>query len=370
MIQPVKNNFNINFKGTPQRKPDDDGLQFEEINAIFRRRDAERALEQQRQAQLAQQRAAQKSASNIKSYRPKTQAQPKKVYARTANGDIIEYTPRPRSRAKKKKHVNPVATAIMGLTALLATFSIGSYSSNQNKAESAPIIPPAIVEEGTMPSLTEDEIIEAARIQAEYKLEQRQTEIAEAVNTIKSSPEMKKTYYDMIETLQRMEDVIDNPVGTINDILSESYAEGVEIEMVLPQIFFESSGFHYNEDGSVNSSYANCNGWTQIGVDAWGDMNKKYFFDNELDRDVPIDNLKLGIAYNHELMSVYFPDDLFNVFAAYNCGPGNARRGNYGEAADYSRNILNAYKILKDNPDYTQMLLNGELDEFQGEFRY
>ena len=115
-------------------------------------------------------------------------------------------------------------------------------------------------------------------------------------------------------------------------------------------------------------SHAQCNGFMQLSEGAQSDMNNKYFSDEPLDRNDPIDNLKLGIAYDSTLLNDYFDGDMFKAVAAYNCGPGNVENGNYYGADEYANKILSYYDVLKRNPQFTQMLIDGALDEYQNRF--
>ncbi len=194
--------------------------------------------------------------------------------------------------------------------------------------------------------------------------------IENAVNTIKDDIELKKAYYDMLVTIQRLRKNIDDPVNTIKDILSQPWAKGLDIEYILAQIFMESSGNHYIESGEINTSDTGCVGLMQLSKNAQTDANALYFPDDPQDRNDPLGNLKLGIAYNKFIMDNYFENDLFNTLCAYNAGITNILNGNYKNSDEYALNILKYREILQAHPNYTQMLLNGDLDEYMDEFAY
>lgn len=121
--------------------------------------------------------------------------------------------------------------------------------------------------------------VSAETIQTVERQENLTPEVA--IVEILSDENLKQVFSDLVETKKNMEKTIDEPIETIQEILDKEYGENLEIELILPQIFVESSGNHFNKDGSVNSSYANCNGWLQLSEGATEDMNKLYFDENE-----------------------------------------------------------------------------------------
>lgn len=367
MIQPVKNFNTLSFRGaSPQRKNDD--LIFDDINRMFAERDKKQLEERQKQTRVRQnsettrrKQAGQPSGTRTRSQEHK-RAHSQKVYRRTSDGDVLVYTPTiehlPERNRKKKS--SPLAPAALTLALLLSAAGIGT-AVNKSARQEAPSIP-AISETAAETYGADNEILTQDSTSYDY------IDVMQAVDTIKSDENLSRVFYNLIETKNNMAQTIGEPVEILEELLDEPWAKGVEIELVLPQIFAESSGMHYLDDGSVNSSYADCNGFMQISTDAEFDMNKIYFSENPINRDNPTDNLKLGIAYDSELLNNYFEDDMFNALAAYNCGPANARSGNYYGADGYAEKILSYYKVLKDNPQFTQMLLDGALDEYQNEF--
>ena len=221
------------------------------------------------------------------------------------------------------------------------------------------------IELGQSPSVI---IVNAQTDCEENETKPQKISVKEAVQTIQSSEKLSKVYGDMIDTIQNMEKTIDNPIGTIQNILEKPYAQGIELELVLPQIFVESSGCHYDENGDVLKSYANCNGWMQLSEDATSDMNRLIFEDNNKNRNMPKDNLHLGISFDSHLLE-RFDGDMFKTLAAYNCGATNVRNGKtYGD--EYAQEILEYYKVLKNNPQFTKMLISGQLDEYKNDFLY
>ena len=344
MIKQITNNI-INFKGaSPQRKED---------SYSYERQRTRKATSHQNNSK--------KTASQTKT----------KVLVRNSNGDVFEYNPkirniRPANKNKKKKKTSPLAPIALGATILLAAAGLNTCSRQENKPQTDN--PPYTIIETSPNILNTDNEIEVT--QGEFYADYNTEDITSAVETIKSNQDLKEVFYNLIETKNNMRSVIDNPIETIETLLEQPWAQDVEIELVLPQIFFESSGMHYLKDGSINSSWADCNGFMQLSKAAQGDMNKNHFDDNEQDRNDPLGNLKLGIAYDSELLNKYFDGDIFSAIAAYNCGPTNAKNGTYYGADVYANNILGYYNILKNNPQYTQMLLDGALDEYQDEFIY
>ncbi len=342
MIKQVTNNI-INFKGaSPQKKED---------SYSYERQRSRRTTPYQ---------------NNTRKTAPKATT---KVFVRNSNGDVYEYNPKIRNirpTNKKKKKTSPLAPIALGATILLAAAGLNTCSRQDNKPQTDN--PPYTIIETSNDVLNADNEIEVT--QGELYTNYSTEDITSAVETIRSNEDLKEVFYNLIETKNNMRSAIDNPIDTIETLLEQPWAEDVEIELVLPQIFFESSGMHYLKDGSINSSLADCNGFMQLSKAAQGDMNRNHFADNEQDRNDPLGNLKLGIAYDSDLLNKYFNDDMFSAIAAYNCGPTNAKNGTYYGADVYAKNILGYYNILKNNPQYTQMLLDGALDEYQDEFIY
>lgn len=334
MINPVRNYSPINFKGSCAEKE----LQFDDIERMFKARDAKRAKMQQEQRQMY----------SCKKTRPYSED---------------KYTKKCTPKRNKNKAPVRICT-LLGAGALLLTLGTKSCTIEQNQYE----------KQGSRAAKTEKTIeIEQPQIDIEIEIEESpysKEEIQNAVETIKSDEDLKVVYYNMIKTIENMSETFDNPIETINEILEQPYAHGVDIEFVLTQIFCESSGCHYDESGQVLSSWADCNGFMQVGKGVEHDINEKYFSTTPQDRDNPLGNLKLGIAYDSYLKTERFKDDFFNAVAAYNCGPANASSGNYCGADKYARTILNHYEILKNNPLFTQMLLDGVLNEYRDEFLY
>ena len=333
MINPVRN-YPLNFKGTNSN----DELKFDDIEKIFKARDTRRAKmqQEQRRAHCC-----------------------KEMHPYTADKYTKKYTVK-----RNKKKIPVTICALLGAGTLLFTLGSKSCTIEQNQYE----------KQGSRAAKTEKTIeIEQPQIDIEIEIEESpysKEEIQNAVETIKSDEDLKVVYYNMIKTIENMSETFDSPIETINKILEQPYAFGVDIEFVLAQIFCESSGCHYDENGQVLSSWADCNGFMQVGKGVEHDINEKYFSTTPQDRDNPLGNLKLGIAYDSYLKTERFKDDFFNAVAAYNCGPANASSGNYCGADEYANTILNYYKILKNNPLFTQMLLDGELDEYRDEFLY
>lgn len=75
--------------------------------------------------------------------------------------------------------------------------------------------------------------------------------------------------------------------------------------------------------------------------------------------------MHLGIAFDNYLTDK-FDGDKFKALAAYNCGAGNVLSGkDYGD--NYAQKILDYYEVLKNNPEYTKMLLSGDFDSYQND---
>ena len=273
----------------------------------------------------------------------------------------------------RKNKVNLPALLIALATGTGLFTGVGMIQGNREstKTDNEPISIVQNIEETATQSINESPNSQTEVIITEAEQEiKREEEILEAVNAIKNDPELSKLYYNMIVTIQRVGDCIENPVQTIQEILSEPWVEGLDIELVLPQIFYESSGQHYDENGEINTSGAGCVGLMQISDAAQTELNNKYFSQNPKDRFNPKDNLTLGIGLTQLLLNDYFPDDLFNSLCAYNAGQNNILKGNYKGSDKYTEKILNCRELLKENPKYTQMLLAGDLDQYINEFVY
>lgn len=357
MITPAKNSH-INFKGMPEQK--DDGLKFDEINAIFKRRDEQRRLEYEaRQRELRQNQIRGKRTSQSTPAKRKT----------NRHGDSFELvkpaqTNRPRKKHKKK--ASPLAPIALAGTLILSAFGFKACTSSTPAQDLGPENPTSYVQ--SVPEQNYDIPTQGIEITlGESARADREEEISAAIDSIKSNPETKEAFFNMIKTIQRMEKTLgQDPIELLQDYLSEPWGQNVELELVIPQIFFESSGMHFNKDGTVNISSADCNGFMQLSEDAQHDMNLYYFKENPQDRNNPRGNLKLGISYDHYLLK-YYDSDKFDTLAAYNSGIGNVDKGrDYGD--EYAQDILGVYKILKDNPELTQMLFNRELDTHLDEF--
>ena len=361
MIQPV-GNFNINFKGTPERAQDDD-LGFREINKMFAARDRER------QAQRTAVKSAQTNPTRVQKSQPKTTHKRDdrnniRVISRTDEGDIIEFSTRSRApQSRKKGKGNIILRAAIPSTIALGTLLaiLNPLTDKPNEPTGAETTSSQIYTTSAPVEVSEEELISQAQQQV------RKQEVKEAVDNIKKDPELSLHYYNMITTLQRMDNLLGDSTSVLEQILSEPWAQGTDIELLLPQIFYESSGLHYDENGTINTSSANCVGLMQISEDAQIDVNKRYFSDMPLDRQNPVDNIKLGIGLNQLLSEEYFGDDIFSVLCSYNAGAGNILKGNYLGSDIYANNILTCAKALKEHPEYTQMLLSGELDEYKDE---
>lgn len=334
MINKINNS--INFKGSNTGAGD---IKLDDINAMFKMRDLKRAKELEMQEQRAQ------------SQRLTTRNAPERD----------TFVNSKKESQKNARHQAVVPAALFSAALLLSLGLKTGVITIEEDTEEPPSASSTVIEEEPA-AVYEPQVVEAPKYSAE--------EIGYAVETIKSDPDLKKAYYDTILTLNNMSDVFANPVDTLNSILDEPYAGNIDIEYVLAQIFAESNGIHFEENGAVLTSGANCNGYMQISEAAAEEMNRKYFQDDPQDRNDPLGNLKLGVALDNYLIENSFPDDLFNATAAYNCGAGNARKGNYIGADKYAQKVLACYQILKDNPLFTQMLLDGELNEYQNEFIY
>ncbi len=370
MIKTVGNMNMINFRGTSAQRNED--IDFYDIEQMFRNRDKQN-LRKQVTSQPSTHR------TSVRSHTHNSE----KVFVKNSNGDILEYTPRVRQSAKKKhkKRISPLAP--MALTAAIFLSSVG-ISTCGGREEDKPVqtVEPTtiIISDPDILSNSAEGIIDIQTTEtlntetdgiAEFetsKAPYSEAEIANAVEAIKSDTTLSNVFYNLIATKNNMEACLDNPIETLEELLCEPWAKGVEIELLLPQIFFESSGLHYREDGTVRSSSANCNGFAQISEGVEHDMNQNHFSDNPQDRNDPLGNIMLGIAFDSELLNKYFEGDMFNALAGYNCGPRNARNGNYYGADEYAKDIIGYYNILKNNPQYTQMLLDGALDEYQNGF--
>lgn len=365
MINPIRLN-NLNFKSNLEPIEEDYLL---EIDKIFKNRD--RKIVTYRQ-------------NNTCNYTPRNTGSSKRMARPISSSSAIRQqrinttnsnkTPRhlnkdtfePNSQKKKKSSINNIPIL---LAATLASFGIlvttlpriNSGNEETKTTEATQRIESPLFEEDVQ--MTEEELVITTNAQKEKQ-------IAAAVETIKNDPELKKAYHDMIVTIQRIGEIIENPVETIQEMLKQPWVRDIDIELILPQIFYESSGFHYDENGEVKISSANCAGYTQISEGAQTDVNRVYFSDNPQDRFDPVDNINLCIGLDQLLLDNYFEDDLFNTICAYNAGAGNILNGDYFGSDEYATRILNCREILKANPMFTQMLLNGDLDEYVDEFIY
>lgn len=293
--------------------------------------------------------------------------------------------------AKKNKKLNKINIPVLTMAALsaLGIFTTAAIKdSNTDKKETTSIIetipeqtqefqaeqviiPPEqeIAIEEIPPKEVEAIIIEEDdELKAQEEALKKEQAIKEAVETIKNDAELKKLYYEMTITIQRMKNVMDDPVGKLQELLSQEWVDGVDIELILPQIFYESSGNHYNENGTVLTSTSNCVGYMQLSQVAQTAVNDVYFTDNPQDRFDPIGNLNLGIGLIQLHLDNYFEGDLFNSICAYNAGAGNIMNGNYLGSNYYADKILKCRENLKNHQDYTQMLLDGDLDPYLNDF--
>ncbi len=299
---------------------------------------------------------------------------------RTQDSDSFEMTRAQKLRAQEKARNNAkLKLAAYSAAALVALGGLSWGVSRANETNNAPeydITLPSdsfVVTDPTeeYPDFIITEPTTEATEPATEAETQHKISVDEMISYVQSDPYLMKSTYDIISTIQSMESEIDNPIGTINSILEQDFVDNQDLELILAQIFVESSGNHYDEDGSVLSSYANCNGYMQISEGVEGDINRIYYPDEDLSRDNPIHNLKLGIGYNDWLKENYFEDDLTKIMIAYNAGAGSVINGTYGDGpAEYANNILTTYYNLKENPELFDMILSGELDEHKNEFAY
>lgn len=377
MISQLSNHNVLSFKGT--NKEDD----FSNIAEIFRPRDLARAVKVQTErlnelhkeadefigttsksskpsrANAAQHHKRPSGADN----RHHTQPAARRTVKRNDDGDMVEYTTKtaPKGRKQHKPKIAPYA-----LAASLLLTALGVHAcQEQGKTATNPTVEPIIQE--TTGFNWYDNLNDYSKYESEignYTYE----DVLMAVREIESDKTLSNVFYDLIAAKNNMEETIGDPKVVLGELLEQDYADGIEMELVLPQIFVESSGNHYDSEGNVLESHAQCNGFMQLSEGAQSDMNNKYFSDEPLDRNDPIDNLKLGIAYDSTLLNDYFDGDMFKAVAAYNCGPGNVENGNYYGADEYANKILSYYDVLKRNPQFTQMLIDGALDEYQNRF--
>lgn len=377
MISQLSNHNVLSFKGT--NKEDD----FSNIAEIFRPRDIERAVSvQNRRLNELHKEADEFIGTTSKSSKPSranaaqhhkrpsgadnrhhTQPAARRTVKRNDDGDMVEYTTKtaPKGRKQHKPKIAPYA-----LAASLLLTALGVHAcQEQGKTDAAPTAEPMIQE--TTGFNWYDNLSDYSKYESEignYTYE----DVLMAVREIESDKTLSNVFYDLIAAKNNMEETIGDPKVVLGELLEQDYADGIEMELVLPQIFVESSGNHYDSEGNVLESHAQCNGFMQLSEGAQSDMNNKYFSDEPLDRNDPIDNLKLGIAYDSTLLNDYFDGDMFKAIAAYNCGPGNVENGNYYGADEYANKILSYYDVLKRNPQFTQMLIDGALDEYQNRF--
>ena len=256
----------------------------------------------------------------------------------------------------------------------VSTDNTTSFFESESSEDLSSIESSEEVEEESLPESSEDlSSIESSEETEEILSSESQEneayneEIINAIEIIKSNPETQKVYSDILKTIKRMKSSINNPINTINELLSQEWVNGIDIELVLSQIFIESSGNHYNENGTIKTSSTNCVGFMQISKGSQTDTNNEFFQDNYQDRNDPIGNINLGIGYTQLLMNNYFGNNIFDTLCAYNVGQGNILAGNYLGSEKYASKILYYQEILKSNPDFTQMLLNGDFDEFETE---
>lgn len=334
MINKINNSTNFCGSNIEQGN-----IRLDDIDTVFKMRDLKRAHERE----LQEIRNAQEE------FRAKN------------NASCDTFVSTKKENAKKAKKSVSIPAALSAAAILLSLGIKTGLIALDNDGDIELPSSSVVLEQEPQPAY-EIEIVDPPKYSAE--------EIQYAIDTIKSDPDLKKAYYDMILTINNMSDVFDNPVEVLNSILNEPYASNTDIEYVLAQIFAESNGQHFDENGEVLTSGANCNGYMQMSKAATEEMNNRYFEANPQDRNDPLGNLKLGIALDNYLIENSFPNDLFNATAAYNCGVGNAKKGNYIGADKYAQKVLGCYQILKDNPLFTQMLLDGELNEYQDEFIY
>ena len=377
MISQLSNHNVLSFKGT--NKEDD----FSNIAEIFRPRDIERAVSvQNRRLNELHKEADEFIGTTSKSSKPSranaaqhhkrpsgvdnrhhTQPAARITVKRNDDGDMVEYTTKtaPKGRKQHKPKIAPYA-----LAASLLLTALGVHAcQEQGKTDATPTVEPII--QKTTEFNWYDNLNDYSKYESEignYTYE----DVLMAVREIESDKTLSNVFYDLIAAKNNMEETIGDPKVVLGELLEQDYADGIEMELVLPQIFVESSGNHYDSEGNVLESHAQCNGFMQLSEGAQSDMNNKYFSDEPLDRNDPIDNLKLGIAYDSTLLNDYFDGDMFKAVAAYNCGPGNVENGNYYGADEYANKILSYYDVLKRNPQFTQMLIDGALDEYQNRF--
>ena len=338
MIGQIQNNL-LNFKGGNNSLDND----FIEIDRMFKTRDAKnKALKKAQQTKQAQ----------TYTYNKRKALQ----------ADIYENK---RAQKPKKKKIN------IPLLIATALASAGIYATvTTNNADKDTISLTVEAQNNNLTSYTE--VLKGVGREAVILANEaaHSEEVLQAVEAIKNDPELKEVYYNMGVTLQRLGNAIDNPSEALEQVVSEPWAQDVDIELLLPQIFYESSGQHYNEDGSINTSSANCSGLMQISEGAQTETNKKYFSDDPQDRTDPVENIKLGAGLTELLLDNYFEGDLYDALCAYNVGQGNILKGNYLGSEKYAEKILNCREILKAHPEYTQMLLDGDFDEYLDEFIY